>query len=129
MAERKISTRLVLEGEKEYKNSITTINRELKTLGSELKLVESNFKGQANTIQALEAKNKALNDVIAKTAEKLKTENTALDKAKAAKVGYGEAAQKARDQLDNLAAIAKDRGWSCAGAPRNLRLQPPAATR
>ena len=102
MAERKISTRLILEGEKEYKNAITTINRELKTLGSELKLVESSFKGQANTIQALEAKNKALNDVIAKTAEKLATENTALDKAKAAKIGYGEAAQKARDQLDNL---------------------------
>jgi TP901 family phage tail tape measure protein len=102
VAERKISTRLVLEGEKEYKASITNINRELKTLESALKLTESSFKGQANTVQALEAKNKALNDVIAKTAEKLNAENTALDKAKAAKSGYAEAAQKAREQLDNL---------------------------
>jgi TP901 family phage tail tape measure protein len=102
MAERKISTRLVLEGEKDYKASITNINRELKTLESALKLTESNFKGQANTMAALEAKNKALNDVIGKTTEKLNAENTALDKAKAAKSGYAEAAQKAREQLDNL---------------------------
>lgn len=34
-----------------------------------------------------------------------------------------------RDQLDELATVAKDRGWSCAGAPRNLCLQPPATAR
>ena len=102
MAGRKISTKLVVEGESQYKSSIANINRELKTLESALKLVDSNFKGQANTMAALEAKNKALNDVIGKTTEKLNAENTALDKAKAARSGYAEAAQKAREQLDNL---------------------------
>ena len=102
MAERKISTRLVVEGESQYKSSIANINRELKTLESALKLVDSNFKGQANSMAALEAKNKALNDVIGKTAERLKAENTALDNAKAAKTKYADAAEAARKKLDEL---------------------------
>lgn len=60
MATRSISTKLAIEGEKEYKSSIKTINSELGTLKSELKLVESQFSGQANTYAALEAKGKTL---------------------------------------------------------------------
>lgn len=80
MAERTISTRLVLAGESEYRAAIKQINAEYQTLKSALKLVDSQFKGQANTLAALEAKNKALNDVISKVSEKLKTENDALKK-------------------------------------------------
>lgn len=102
MAERKISTRLVIEGENEYKSSIKRINAEHKTLESALKLVDSSFKNQANSMAALEAKNKALNDVIAKTSEKLKAENDALTKAGAEKTKYGEAAESARKRLEEL---------------------------
>ena len=56
MATRTISTRLAVEGEAEYKASLKNINSELGTLKSELKLVESEFAGQANSLAALEAK-------------------------------------------------------------------------
>jgi TP901 family phage tail tape measure protein len=101
-AKREISTRLVIEGEREYKAKIADINREYKTLDSQLKLVDSSFKGQANTLQALEAKNKALNDVIAKVTEKLKAEDSALQRTRDEKAKYGEAAQKAREKLEAL---------------------------
>ena len=63
MATRTISTKLAVEGESQYKQAITNINSELKMLDSRLKLVQSEFKGQQNTIEALQAKGKALSEV------------------------------------------------------------------
>ena len=56
MATRTISTKLAVEGEAAYKASLKNINSELGTLKSELKLVESEFSGQANSLAALQAK-------------------------------------------------------------------------
>lgn len=102
MAERTISTRLVMQGEKEYRNQIAQINREYKALDSQLKLVDSQFKGQENTLAALTAKNKALNDVMAKQAEKLKAENDAIEKNKRYQREAASAAEKTRAKLDEL---------------------------
>lgn len=102
MSTRNISTRLILEGEKEYKAAVGNINRELKTLKSELELVDSKYKGQVNSLQALEAKNKALNDIIAKQSEILRTENKALEDARTNKTKYADAAANARKRLDEL---------------------------
>ena len=101
--ERKISTRLVLEGEREYRDAIGNINRELRVLDSELKLVENQFKGQQNTLVALEAKNKALNDVIAKQTEKLNLEKSAIGSMKTYQDQYAKAAENAKKQLSELA--------------------------
>ena len=60
MAVRRISTELVLSGHKEYKAAMQDIRRELSTLVSALKLTEAEYKGNANSIAALEAKSKAL---------------------------------------------------------------------
>ncbi len=46
---RTITTRLAIEGEAEFKKKISGLNQEYKTLTSELKLVESQFAGQANS--------------------------------------------------------------------------------
>ena len=102
MATRTLSTRIVLEGEKEYQQSIKQINTQYKTLETELKKIESNFNGQANTIEALSAKNKALTDLISKQNEKLNEENKALKEAQKNKADYAEAAAKAREKLESL---------------------------
>ena len=60
MAGPTIATRLAIEGEKEYKSAIKTVNSELATLKSELKKVESQFSGQANSYAALSEKGKTL---------------------------------------------------------------------
>jgi DNA repair exonuclease SbcCD ATPase subunit len=60
MPVRSISTRLTLEGEAEYKSKMSSVNGEIKTLGSELKLVESRFADNANSMEALTAKGDVL---------------------------------------------------------------------
>ena len=71
MATRTISTRLAVEGEAEYKASLKNINSELGTLKSELKLVESEFSGQANSLAALEAKGSTLGKMYAEQEKKI----------------------------------------------------------
>ena len=56
MATRTIGTKLVMEGEAEYRASLSRISKELGTLDSALKLVESQYKGNANSMEALKAK-------------------------------------------------------------------------
>ena len=53
MAVRTISTRLAIDGEAAYKQAVATINGELKNMQSALKLVESEYKNNANSMQAL----------------------------------------------------------------------------
>lgn len=99
MAKRTISTRLAIEGESAYRQSITNINRELKTLQSELKLVQSNFASNANSLDALNAKGKALTDMYQKQEEKLKTLQSALKNAQDAQSSHAAKSQDLREQI------------------------------
>ena len=56
MAERKISTKVAIEGEDQYQQSVQKITRELKTLQSSLKEVQSRYQDSANGLEALTAK-------------------------------------------------------------------------
>lgn len=47
-----------LEGEKEFKSSLAEINNSFKALGSEMKLVESQFDKNDNSFQSLTARKK-----------------------------------------------------------------------
>lgn len=106
--ERKISTRLVLEGEREYRAAISSVNQEYKLLQSRLGLVDSQFAGQKNTLAALEAKNKALNDVIANQVAKLKAENDAMQANKTLQDAFAKKAEEAKAKLDALNATTDD---------------------
>ena len=103
MTKRNISTRLVLEGEKEYRAQIKQLNAELKTLNSEMKLVESASKGQANTVEALTAKIRVLSEQITKQNQILTAEKAALDQAKRLQEQYAAAADNARAKMAALA--------------------------
>ena len=72
MATRTVSTKLAIQGEEQYKSSIKTINSTLATLKSELKLTESQFAGQANSLEALEAKGETLSKMYEEQEKKLK---------------------------------------------------------
>ncbi len=102
MAERDLSVRLVVSGEKEYRDAMKQASAELKTLQSELKKVTSEFEGQENTIDALEAKNKALNDILSKQTEILEKEQAAIKSNRDLQEKYAQAADEARQKLDRL---------------------------
>lgn len=96
---RKISTRMAIDGEAEYRSAISGINFELKTLSSELKLVESNFKGQANTTAALTAKGTALQNSLNKQKQKTNELKSALDNAKKAQATYSTSIEQAKSKI------------------------------
>ena len=53
-----------IEGEKEFKKALSEINQSFKVLGSEMKLVSSQFDKNDKSIQALSARNTVLNKEI-----------------------------------------------------------------
>ena len=95
MAGKKIGAVLALDGEKEFKKGIQESVTELKVLNSESKKIAEQFKGQANTVEALSQKQDVLNRILEET--KKKQEETAKGLQKA-----NENYNKNKDHLDKL---------------------------
>ena len=55
-----IGPRIGIDGEREFNNQISQINGKLRECGSEMKALSSEFENNANSQDALIAKNKAL---------------------------------------------------------------------
>lgn len=87
MATRVISTKLSVDGESEFKRQMGDVNSHLKTLKSEMTLVTAEFKGQANTLDALTAKDKVLREQLDQQREKMRALEEAVKEAAEA---YGE---------------------------------------
>ena len=99
MAVRTISTSIKLDGEQEFKKQMSSVNSELKNLKSEMALATAEFKGNANSMDALTAKGRVLQQQYAQQAEKVK----ALEKAVAdASDAYGEADKRTDDYRRQL---------------------------
>lgn len=71
------------EGEQEFKNALNEINQAYKVLGSEMKLVQSQFDKNDNSVEALTARNETLNKQIDAQKDKIATLKSALDNAAA----------------------------------------------
>ena len=70
-----------VEGEKEFKRALSDINQSFKVLGSEMKLVESEFDKNENSIQSLTSQNEMLTKQIDAQKDKLETLRNALQNA------------------------------------------------
>lgn len=73
--------RIGVEGEKEFKKALAEINQSFKVLGSEMKLVFSQFDKNDNSVQALSARNTVLNKEIDAQRQKVETLRSALQNA------------------------------------------------
>lgn len=87
MATRTITTRIAIDGEREFKAELSQVNGELRNLKSQMGLVDATFKGQANTTEALTERHKVLQASVEQQREKVRALTEALDDAKSA---YGE---------------------------------------
>lgn len=91
MATRTITTRIALDGEKEFKAQMSSVNSSLKEIDSELKLSEAQFKGQANSVEALTDKERLLTQAVEQQEEKVRALEQAVEDASEA---YGDADKK-----------------------------------
>ena len=93
-----------VEGEKEFKKALAEINQNFKVLGSEMKLVSSQFDKNDNSVQALSARNTVLNKEIDAQKQKIETLRQALANASES---FGETDRRTQNwqiQLNNAEA-------------------------
>ena len=76
-----ISTSIKLDGEAEFKKQLGDVNSNLRTLKSEMQLTTEEFKGQANSMEALTAKDEILRKEIEQQEEKVRALTRALEDA------------------------------------------------
>lgn len=81
MADSSFGLKIGLEGEREFKRAITEINREMRVLGSEMKLAASAFAKNETSVGSLTAKNQVLAKEIEAQKSKVETLKSALDNA------------------------------------------------
>ena len=62
MAVRTIATELTLGGEKQFNDQMKAVNSNLKTLKTDMAAVSSEFRKNENSVEALRAKQKVLQD-------------------------------------------------------------------
>ena len=97
-----------LEGEKEFKKALSEINQSFKVLGSEMKLVSSQFDKNDKSVQALSARNSVLNKEIEAQKSKIETLRAALQNASDS---FGETDRRTQNwqiQLNNAEAALND---------------------
>lgn len=99
MAVRTISTKLAVEGEAQYKKAISECNSALSMLKSSLSLVESEFRENANSMEALTAKSSALDAVYEKQKEKVSELEKALANALKHQKDYAASAAEAGEKV------------------------------
>ena len=97
-----------LEGEKEFKKALGEINQTFKVLGSEMKVVQSQFGKNDDSVQALTARNQVLNKEIEAQKQKTETLRSALENAASS---FGENDRRTQNwqiQLNNATAALND---------------------
>ena len=97
-----------LEGEKEFKKALSEINQSFKVLGSEMKVVSSQFDKNDNSVQALTARNQVLNKEIEAQKQKIETLRAALANASESFGENDRRTQSWQIQLNNATAALND---------------------
>nr|DAY90828.1 MAG TPA: tail tape measure protein [Caudoviricetes sp.] len=96
-----IEAGIKLNGEKEFKSAVSNVGEELRRLKTETDLVKTTFDGQANSSEALSAKQ----DVLTRTLETYRKKETevrkGLDHAKESYNNVGQGLQKLYGDLEN----------------------------
>jgi hypothetical protein len=89
-----IGPQIGIEGEKQYKNAVAGINQDLKVFASELGKVTAQFDGNADSMEALTAKQKVYNAQVDEQKKKVETLKDALANSVQK---YGEADKRTKD--------------------------------
>lgn len=103
--EEQIKSRIILEGEKEYRAACKCINTSLREIGSEMKLATAEFGDNAESIEALTRKQDILQKQFDEQAKKAKAAEAALKKMREGGIDPTDPAyQKMQTNLNNTRA-------------------------
>lgn len=99
MSQATIGTKIILDGEKEYRAALRDIDTELKTLGTELKLSAEQYADNAGSVDALSGKSEILQKQLEAQRQKVATLQGALESANET---YGEGSRKSQEWQQKL---------------------------
>lgn len=99
MATRTLKARVEIDGEKQYKQALSELNSGNKVLASEMKKLQAEYKGNADSVDYLNKKGDLLQRQLQQQRDKVKTLQEAV--AKSAQQ-YGEADKKTQDWIIKL---------------------------
>lgn len=102
MATRTVSTKIVLDGEKEYRDSIKNINGDLKLYRSELDLVKAQYKGQEDSVEALTSMNDKYQKILDSQKEKVSQITERLEKLRKAQSENSDESEKYEGKIKAL---------------------------
>lgn len=108
MATRTVKARVELDGEKEYKNALSELNKGNQVLASEMRKLQAQFKGNEDSTEALTAKGELLERQLLQQKDKVQTLREALQRTAAE---YGEADARTQEwtiKLNNAEAAQYD---------------------
>lgn len=97
---RKIGAVIALDGESQFKKSVSACNTSLKTMKSEMSLVTEQFKGQANSMDALRARHEVLEKTLNKSVDLQSELEKALENSQKNYASAGEQLDGYRKQLE-----------------------------
>lgn len=100
MAQKKIGAYIVLDGEKEFRSATTACNKSLATMKSEMKLVEAQTAGSANTLETLQKKHEVLTKTLDEQKKKEDAVNAGLKHAQEDYKKVGEKLEAYKSQLE-----------------------------
>lgn len=98
---RSIATKVSIEGEKQYRSAVTSINTALKTLKTEMTAVTASFQTNANSQEAISAKLSVLARTLEKQREKITVLNNAIKAGKTAQDQLKTAIENTKNQLED----------------------------
>ena len=99
MASKRIGIILAMDGEKEFVQQINNINKQTRLMQTELANVTKQYEGNANSMEALQARQQALSRIQAAYQQKLDMANTGLNKAAENYQKQGERLKELEKQL------------------------------
>lgn len=99
MAKKKIGAYITLDGEKEFKSAVTDCNKSISTMRSEMKLVEAQTAGNANTLDALKKKNEVLTKIVDEHSKKEEALKNGLSNAERAYSKVGSELEQYKQKL------------------------------
>ena len=94
MAVRNVKARVAIDGEKEYKQALSDLNKGNQVLASEMRKLQAQFKGNEDSTEALTAKGELLERQLLQQKDKVNTLREALQRAANE---YGEADQRTQE--------------------------------
>lgn len=123
MAQKKIGALIALDGEKEFRQSVTDCNKSLTTLKSEMSLVKAESEGQANSLEALQKKHDVLSRVLEEQEKKQEAVATGLNHARESYDKVGKGLDGLRGNLEDAKTALEEMKKSSSATEEELQSQ------